>query len=125
MPQEIDDFTIILPRLSDMAGCGLEVYEQLDRLWRMVERYRMTIPITIKVVDNKARSVRAFRANRNQAGAWQLTDESAVVAPPLAGEVEFPLTLNAQDAKGNILKMRLQLETANVALARKKNASVT
>jgi len=125
MPQGIDYFTIILPKLTDMAACELKVYEQLDRLWRMVERYKMTSPITIRIVDNKARSVRVLRANRNQGGAWQLADESALVAPPLGGEVEFPLTVIAQDAKGNILKMRLQLETAKVDLLQRKNASAT
>jgi hypothetical protein len=62
----------------------------------MVERYEMTAPIAIRVVDNKARCV-------------QLEDETTAVAPPLGGEVEFPLAINSQDAKGNILKMRVQL----------------
>jgi hypothetical protein len=95
MPEEIDDFTAVLPELIDMASCELKVYDGLDRLRRMVEGYKMTTPIAIRVVDNKARCVRAIR-------------ETTAVAPPL-GEVEFPLTINAQDAKGNILKMRLQL----------------
>jgi hypothetical protein len=56
MPQEIDDFTTVLPELIDMASCELKVYEGLDRLWRMVERYKMTAPIPIRVVDNKARN---------------------------------------------------------------------
>jgi hypothetical protein len=42
MPQGIDDFTIILPELTDMAACELKVYDGLDQLWRMVERYKMT-----------------------------------------------------------------------------------
>jgi hypothetical protein len=108
MPEEIDDFTAVLPELIDMASCELKVYDGLDRLWRMVERYKMTTPIAIRVVDNKARCVRAIRGTRYQAGGWQLEDETTAVAPPL-GEVEFPLTINAQDAKGNILKMRVQL----------------
>lgn len=109
MPQGIDDFTIVLRELTDMAACELKVYDGLDRLWRMVERYKMAAPIAIRVVDNKARCVRAIRGTRCQAAGWQLEDETTAVAPPLAGEVEFPLTVNAQDAKGNILKMRLQL----------------
>jgi hypothetical protein len=109
MPQEIDDFTTVLPELIDMASCELKVYDGLDRLWRMVERYKMTAPIAIRVVDNKARCVRAIRGTRYQAGGWQLEDETTVVAPPLGGKVEFPLTINVQDAKGNILKMRLQV----------------
>jgi hypothetical protein len=109
MPEGIDDFTIVLPELIDLPSCELKVYEGLDRLWRMVERYKMAAPIAIRVVDNKARCVRAIRGIRYQAGGWQLEDETTAVAPTLGGEVEFPLTINAQDAKGNILKMRLQL----------------
>jgi hypothetical protein len=48
MPKGIDDFTIILPVLTDMAACELKVYGGFDRLWRMVERYKMTAPIAIK-----------------------------------------------------------------------------
>jgi hypothetical protein len=108
MPQGIDDFTIVLPELTEMAAGELKVYYGLDRLWRMVERYKMTAPIAIRVVDNKARCVRTIRGNRYQAAGWQLGDETTAAAPPLGGEVEFPLTINVQDAKGNILKMRLQ-----------------
>jgi len=108
MPQAIDDFAIVLTELSDMAACELKVYDRLDRLWRMVERYKMTAPIAIRVVDNKARCVRAIRGTRNQAAGWQLEDDTTAGAPPLGGEVEFPLTINSQDAKGNILKMRVQ-----------------
>lgn len=109
MPQGIDDFTIVLPELTDMAACELKVYDGLDRLWRMVERYKMTAPIAIRVVDNKGECVRAIRGIRYQAAGRQLEDETTAVAPPLGVEVEFPLTINAQDAKGNILKMRVQL----------------
>jgi hypothetical protein len=109
MPQGIDDFMIVLPELTDMAACELKVYDGLDRLWRMVERYRMTAPIAIRVLDNKARCVRTIRGTCYQAAGWLLEDDTTAVAPPLGGEVEFPLTINAQDAKGNILKMRLQL----------------
>jgi len=38
MSQEIDDFTIFVPELTDMATCGLKMCHGLDRLWRMVER---------------------------------------------------------------------------------------
>ena len=54
MPQGIDGFTIVLPKLTDLAACELKVYEGLDRLWRMVERYKMAAPIAIRVVDKKA-----------------------------------------------------------------------
>ncbi len=59
-------------------------------------------------IDNEARCVRAIRGTRNQAAGWQLQDDTTAGAPPLGGEVEFPLTINSQDAKGNILKMRVQ-----------------
>jgi hypothetical protein len=74
----------------------------------MVERYKMTAPITITVVDKAARHVRAMRGYRIQARAWQLEDTLTAATPPLEGEFEFPLTIKVQDAKGNILKMRLQ-----------------
>ena len=41
MPQKIDDFTIVLPEWTNMAECELKLYDGLDRLWRMVERYKM------------------------------------------------------------------------------------
>ena len=85
MPQGIDDFTIVLPELIDMATCGLEMYDGLDRLWRMIERYKM-------------------------AACWHLEDVTPAMGSPLGGEVELPLTLNSQDAKGNILKLRLHFK---------------
>jgi len=109
MPQGIDDFTMVLPELTNIATFGLETYDGLDRLWRMVERYKMTAPVAIRVIDNKARCVGAFRGDRHPTTGWQLEEESPSVKSPLGAEVEFPLTLNAQDTKGNILKMRLQL----------------
>jgi hypothetical protein len=39
-----------------------------------------------------------------------LGDTPTAATPPLKGGVEFPLSINVQDAKGNILKMRLQLK---------------
>jgi hypothetical protein len=120
MPHAMDDFTIVLPELPDMTSCDLKVYDGLDRLWRMVERYKMTAPITITVVDNVSRHVRAIRGYRIQAGAWQLEDTLTAATPPFAGEFEFPLTINVQDAKRNILKMRLQLEAAKPELSQKK-----
>jgi hypothetical protein len=110
MPQGIDDFTILLPKGIDLATCGLETYDGLDRLWRMIERYKMIAPIAIRVVDNAARCIRAIRGTRsNQTACWQLEDETRAPAPPLGGEIAFPLTLNSQDATGNILKMRLHI----------------
>jgi hypothetical protein len=108
MSQGIDDFTIILVGRTDMAACDLRVYTDLEQLWRMVDRYRMIAPIAISLVDNQVRSIRVIRGSRSQAVGWQLADETTGVAP-LGTEIEFPLTINVQDAKGNILKMRLQL----------------
>jgi len=116
----MDDFTIILPELTALTSSDLKVYDGLDRLWRMVERYKMTAPITITVVDKTARHVRAIRGDRIQAGAWQLEDTQAAATPTFTGEYEFPLTINVQDAKGNILKMRLQLVVAKPELSQKK-----
>jgi hypothetical protein len=112
MPREIDDFTIVLPELTELGACDLKVYKDLDRLWRMVERYKMTSPITISVVDNKAGCVRAICGAHHQAGSWQLKDDTSAVLQSRKCEVEFPLTIRVQDSKGNILKMRLQLEVA-------------
>jgi hypothetical protein len=110
MPQGIDDFTIVVPEGTDFAACELNVYDGLNRLWRLVERYKMTAPITIRIVDSKARCMRTIRGTRDQANAWRVKQESTEVAPPLVSEVEFPLTINSQDAKGNTLKMRIQFE---------------
>jgi len=115
----MDDFTIILPPLPDITSCDLKAYDGLYRLWRMVERYKMTTPITITVVDNAARHVRAIRGDRIQAGAWQLQDTPTAATPPIEGEFKFPLTTHVQDVKGNILKMRLQLEVAKPELGQK------
>jgi hypothetical protein len=118
MPQEIDDFTIALHQSTDMGVCDLEVYRGLERLWRMVERYAMRSPISISVVDNTAGHVRSIRGNRHQATGWKLNDQTPTLAPALAVNVEFPLTIRVQDARGNILKMRLQVrgsETENTS----------
>jgi len=107
MPQGIDDFTIVLPELTDIATCGLEMYDGLDRLWQMIERYKMIAPIAIRVVDNKARCIRPIRGTRHQCTGWQLEDETLAATPLPESELEFPLNINSQDAMGNIFKMRL------------------
>jgi hypothetical protein len=116
----MDDFTINLPALPDITSCDLKAYDGLYRLWRMVERYKMTTPIIITVVDNAARQVRAIRGDRIQAGAWRLQDTPTAATPPIEGEFKFPLIIHVQDAKGNILKMRLQLEVPKPELSQKK-----
>jgi hypothetical protein len=68
MQHAMDDFTIVLPELADIGSGDLKVYDGLDQLWRMVERYKMTAPITITVVDKTARHVRAIRGHRIPAG---------------------------------------------------------
>jgi hypothetical protein len=69
----------------------------------------MTSPLTITVVNNKAERVRSIRGNHHETIGWELKDE---IEPPVAGNAEFPLTIRVQDARGNILKLRLQLELA-------------
>lgn len=109
MPQGIDDFTIILPELTDVVTGELKIYHGLDQLWRMVEHYKMTAPLAIRVIDNKARCVRTIRGNHQPTNGWQLEEVTPSAESVLGAEVEFPLTINAQDAKGNILKMKLQV----------------
>jgi hypothetical protein len=111
MPQGIDDFTIPLSHSIDMGACDLKVYNGLERLWRMVARYTMASPLTITVVDKKAEHLRSIRGNHDPATGWKLEDETTTLAQTLAGNVEFPLTIRVQDARGSILKMRVQLET--------------
>jgi hypothetical protein len=48
-----------------------------------------------------------------------LEDSLTAATPPFEGEFEFPLTINVQNAKGNILKMRIQLEVASLNSARR------
>jgi hypothetical protein len=106
----MDDFTIALPRRIDVAGCTLETYCGLNHLWRMVERYKMAAPIVIRVLDAHAECVRAILADHNQTTSWQLRDETTVVDRPPTAAIEFPVTLEVKDARGNVLKMRLLLE---------------
>jgi hypothetical protein len=127
MPREIDDFTIALHHSTDMGACDLEVYRGLEGLWRMVERYAMRSPISISVVDNKAGQVRSICGNHHQATGWKLSDQTPTLAPASAGNVEFPLTMRVQDAKGNILKMRLQVrgsETENTSSCQKRSVAL-
>jgi hypothetical protein len=83
----MDDFTIILPELTDMTSCDLKVYEGLDRLWRIVERYKMTAPITITVVEHVSRHIRTIRGYRILADAWQLEDSLTAAVSASASRV--------------------------------------
>ena len=98
-----------------MDACDLKLYSGLDRLWRMVARYRMASPLTITVVDKKAEHVRAICGNYHQATGWSLEDKTSTVAPSLEGNLEFPLTIRVQDAKGNVLKMRLEPSGSDIS----------
>jgi hypothetical protein len=109
MPQAIDDFTIIPAELTDMVSGELKTYVGLDQLWRMVEHYKMTAPLAIRVIDNKARCVRTIRGNHDLTTGWQLAEDTPFVKSAPDDEIEFPLTIHTQDAKGNILKMKVQL----------------
>src|ERR1051326_1384146 len=107
MALEFDEFTIPLHEPTDMGACDLKVYSDFDRLWRMVDRYKMKTPISISVVDRNEICIRTIGGNHDRATGWHLNDETSIAAQP--GEPEFPLTLRVQDAAGNILKMKLQL----------------
>jgi len=111
MSRTVHDFTIVLPQLGDMGACELKVYSEITQLWQMVERYKMTTPITIKIVDQNDGCIRTIRARHDQVAGWQLHDEPSTIDQIAAATaVEFPLTLRVEDAKGNVLKMRLQVE---------------
>jgi len=110
MSRTADDFTIVLPQLGDMGACELKVYSEITQLWQMIERYKMTTPITIKIVDHKDGYIRTIRGHHDQIAGWQLHEEPSAIGQTAAGAVEFPLTIRVEDAKGNVLKMRLQAE---------------
>jgi hypothetical protein len=123
MPQEVDDFTISLHQSTDMGVCDLKVYSDLERLWRMVDRYKMKAPISISVVDSNEACVRTICGNHDGATGWHLNDEASVVVP--VDGPEFPLILRVRDARGNILKMRVQLEVARPTGALKKTETAS
>jgi hypothetical protein len=58
-------------------------------------------------------------AIKQPVGNWR-TKQLRRRRPPRSGEVKFPLTINVQDAKENICKMKLQLEVAKPELIQKK-----
>ena len=51
-----------------------------------------------------------IRGRHDQITGWQLFDEPRAIDQIAAAAVEFPLTIGVEDAKGNVLKMRLQVE---------------
>src|ERR1051326_5686262 len=108
MALEVDDFTISWHESTDMGACDLKVYSDLDRLWRMVDKYKMKTPISISVVDRNEICIRIIGGTHDPATGWYLKDETSVVVP--VDRPEFPFTLRVRDAAGNILKMRLQRE---------------
>lgn len=98
MSRTVDDFTIVLPQLRDMGACELKVYSEITQLWQMGERYKMTTPITIKIVDHKDGYIRTIRGRHDQIAGWQLLDEPSAIDQTPAGAVEFPLTVRVEDA---------------------------
>jgi hypothetical protein len=58
----------------------------------------------------QGRYIRTIRGRHDQIAGWQLHDEPSAIDQIAAGAVEFPLTITVEDAKGNVLKMRLQVE---------------
>jgi len=70
----------------------------------------MTKPIPVKIVDHNDGYIRTIRGRHDQIAGWQLHDEPSAIGQTAAAAVEFRLTIRVEDAKGNILKMRLQLE---------------
>jgi hypothetical protein len=93
-----------------MGACDLKVYSNLDRLWRMIDRYKMKTPISISVVDRNDVCIREIGGLHDHATGWHLNDETSFLVP--VDGPESPLTLRVRDARGNILKMRLRREGA-------------
>jgi hypothetical protein len=105
----IDDFTIVLDEPGNLDSCGVEVFERLSQLWKLVERYGMKTPLTINVADGQSNCIRTIKAVRDKTGSWKLTDETPPSAPFEGEPITFPLTINAKDLSGNVLKVRVQL----------------
>jgi hypothetical protein len=105
-----DDFTIVLDEPENLESCGVEFFERLSQLWKLVQRYEMNTPLTIDVADSQPVCIRILKAVRDKAGTWQLTDET----PPTSTgrevkSITFPLIMSSKDLTGNILKVRVQL----------------
>jgi len=83
-----------------MGACELKAYSEITQLWQMVERYKMTSPITIKIVDHKDGYIRTIRGRHDQIAGWQLLDEPSAIDQTAAGAVEFPLPYAWKTPKG-------------------------
>jgi hypothetical protein len=105
----IDDFTIVLDEPGNLDSCGVEVFERLSQLWKLVQRYGMKTPLSINVTDGQSNCIRTLKAVRDETGSWKLTDETPPSAPFEGEPITFPLIINSKDPSGNILKMRVQL----------------
>jgi hypothetical protein len=105
-----DDFTIVIDQPWN-TECGIEVFEELPQLWRLVDRYRMKPPLTINVIDNQSIGIWTLTALHDQSGKWRLTDETPPGAAHADQPIAFPLIINSKDSRGNILKVRIQLAT--------------
>jgi hypothetical protein len=109
-----DDFTIVLGEPRDMESCGIELFEGLGQLWKLVQRYGMKTRLTINVLDSQSICIRTFGALRDETGRWQLTDETPPTNAAQDGKpIAFPLIINSTDSSGNVLKMRVQLAKKN------------
>jgi hypothetical protein len=108
----MDDFTITLDEPRNMESCGMEVFEGLDQLWKLVERYGRETPLTINAVDSQPVCVRTLKAVRDRTGTWKLTEETPPTSAAFEGRtVAVPLIINSKDLSGNILKLRVELAT--------------
>jgi hypothetical protein len=107
-----DDFTIVLDEPWNMESCGVEVFEGLGQLWKLVQRYGMKTPLSITVVDSQSDCIRTLAAALGKTGVWQLTDQ---MQPTNAAyerkSITFPLIIHSVDPSGNILKVRVELAT--------------
>lgn len=95
-----DDFIIILDEPENMESCGMEAFEGLSHLWKLVQRYGMKMPLTINVVDSQPSCIRKLSALRDKTGRWRLTDETPATIAAQAGKsksIEFPLIINSTE----------------------------
>jgi hypothetical protein len=105
-----DDFTIVLDEPENMKSCGMEVFEGLGQLWKLVQRYGMKNPLRMNVVDSQPVCIRTLKAVREEFGAWRVTDETLSTSAAVEDKpITFPLIIDSKDLSGNILKVRLEI----------------